>query len=186
MFVYLVFTFAVAWVIQAGVFFLYRNGAAQIAQLIMAAMMWVPALGTTLAGGSLRTLGWKPQINKNIKTILIAWFLPAVLTAVGAVLYFLLFPSHFDLSGGLIATEDVLAALQKQGVSYSQYILISIIQAITFAPLINTFFALGEEIGWRGFMYPQLKERYGRTRGRVVGGLMEGRMALADHLAHWI
>ena len=45
---YLVFTFAVAWVIQAGVFFLYRNGAAQISQLIMAAMMWVPALGTIL------------------------------------------------------------------------------------------------------------------------------------------
>ena len=172
--VYLTFTFAVAWVIQVIVFFLYRNGAAQIAQLIMAAMMWVPALGAVLAGGNLKTLGWKPQIKKNIKTILIAWFLPAVLTAVGAVLYFLLFPSHFDLSGGLIATEDVLAALQKQGVSYSQYILISIIQAITFAPLINTFFALGEEIGWRGFMYPQLKERYGRTRGRVVGGLIWG------------
>ena len=171
---YLVFTFAVAWVIQVGVFFLYRNGAAQIAQLIMAAMMWVPALGAVLAGGSLKTLGWKPQVKKNIRVILIAWFLPAVLTAIGAGLYFLIFPSHFDLSGGLIATEGVLAALQEQGITYQQYILISIIQAITFAPVLNTFFALGEEIGWRGFMYPILRERYGNRRGRLVGGLIWG------------
>ena len=49
--VYLTFTFAVAWVIQVIVLFLYRNGNAPIAQLIMAAMMWVPALGAVLAGG---------------------------------------------------------------------------------------------------------------------------------------
>ena len=171
---YLTFTFATAWIIQVIVFFLYRSGAAQISQLIMAAMMWVPALGAVLAGGNLKTLGWKPQVKKNIKVILLSWFLPALLTAIGAALYFLIFPSHFDLSGSLIATEGVMAALQEQGVSYSQYILISIIQAVTFAPLLNTFFALGEEIGWRGFMYPQLKERYGRTRGRLLGGLIWG------------
>ena len=130
----------------------------------MAAMMWVPALGAVLAGGNRKTLGWKPQVKKNIKVILLSWFLPALLTAIGAALYFLIFPSHFDLSGGLIATEDLLAALQKQGVSYSQYIVISIIQAVTFAPLLNAFFALGEEIGWRGFMYPQLKSKLGRRR----------------------
>ena len=171
---YLTFTFATAWIIQVIVFFLYRSDAAQISQLIMAAMMWVPALGAVLAGGNLKTLGWKPQVKKNIKVILLSWFLPALLTAIGAALYFLIFPSHFDLSGSLIATEGVMAALQEQGVSYSQYILISIIQAVTFAPLLNTFFALGEEIGWRGFMYPQLKERYGRTRGRLLGGLIWG------------
>ena len=172
--VYLFFTFAIAWIIQVGVFFLYRNGAAQIGQLVMAAMMWVPALGVVLAGGNLKTLGWKPHIRNNIKVILLSWFLPAVLTAIGAGLYFLLFPSHFDLSGSLIMTEEMLEALETQGVSYSQYILISIIQAITFTPLLNTFFALGEEIGWRGFMYPQLKTKLGRTRGRLVAGLIWG------------
>ena len=172
--IYLTFTFAVAWAIQVIVFFLYRKDAAQISQLIMAAMMWVPALGAIIAGGNLKTLGWKPQVKKNIKVILLSWFLPALLTAIGAALYFLLFPSHFDLSGSLIATEGVMEALETQGVSYSQYILISIIQAVTFAPVLNAFFALGEEIGWRGFMYPQLKTQLGRRKGLIVGGIIWG------------
>ena len=172
--IYLVFTFAIAWVIQVGVGFLYQNGSAPIAQLIMAVMMWVPALGAVLSGGSLKKLGWKPQFKRNTRVILIAWFLPAVLTAIGALLYFLLFPSHFDANGSFIATDAILQMLEEQGVTYSQYILISIIQALTMAPLINTFFALGEEIGWRGFMYPSLKAKYGRRRGLIIGGQIWG------------
>ena len=168
---YLVVTFAIAWVIQVGVWLLFRNGAAQISQLIMAAMMWVPALGAVLAGGDLRTLGWKPG---NIKMILLSWFLPAVLTTVGALLYFLVFPSHFDMNDSLIASDALVSMLEKEGVSYSQYVLISLLQAITLAPFINTFFALGEEIGWRGFMYPLLKTRFGRRTGLILGGLIWG------------
>ena len=168
---YLVVTFAIAWVIQVGVWLLFRNGAPQISQLIMAAMMWVPALGAVLAGGDLRTLGWKPR---NIKMILLSWFLPAVLTTVGALLYFLVFPSHFDMNDSLIASDALVSMLEKEGVSYSQYVLISLLQAITLAPFINTFFALGEEIGWRGFMYPLLKTRFGRRTGLILGGLIWG------------
>ena len=36
------------------------------------------------------------------------------------------------------------------------------------------FFALGEEIGWRGAMYPYLKEKFGITKGRIVGGAIWG------------
>ena len=32
--------------------------------------------------------------------------------------------------------------------------------------------ALGEEIGWRGFLYPQLKARFGRRRGWLLGGVI--------------
>lgn len=98
--IYLIWCFAIAYLIQVGVGFLYQNGSVQIAQLIMAVMMWVPALGVLIAGGSLKTLGWKP---KNIRMILTAWFLPAVLTAIGATIYFLIFPSHFDANGSFIA-----------------------------------------------------------------------------------
>ena len=65
--IYLVFTFVIAWVIQVGVGFLYQNGSAPIAQLIMAVMMWVPTLGAVLSGGSLKKLGWKPQFKRNIR-----------------------------------------------------------------------------------------------------------------------
>ena len=36
------------------------------------------------------------------------------------------------------------------------------------------FVALGEEIGWRGFLYPQLKEKFGRKKGWLLGGAIWG------------
>ena len=91
---YLIWTFGLAYAIQIGVWLLYKNGLSLIGSLVMAAMMFVPMLGVLLSGSKLSGMGWNPRIKKNIKPILIAWFAPAVLTAVGAVLYFLIFPTQ--------------------------------------------------------------------------------------------
>ena len=109
--------------------------------------------------------------------ILVAWFSPVLLTAVGAGLYFLVFPGHFDLSGAYtvaVAGKEALAQMEAQGISYSVYVLISVVGSILYAPLINMFAALGEEIGWRGFLYPQLKTRLGRKKGCLLGGVIWG------------
>ena len=36
------------------------------------------------------------------------------------------------------------------------------------------FPALGEEVGWRGYMMPRLKERFGLLNGRLLGGVVWG------------
>ena len=64
--------------------------------------------------------------------------------------------------------------MEAQGVSYPMYVLVTLISSITIAPLINTVVALGEELGWRGFLYPQLKERFGKQKGWVLGGIIWG------------
>lgn len=174
---YLAWTFALAYLVQAGVYLLYQNGTAGIGSLVMAAMMFVPAIGVLLSGRGFAGMGWKPMIRKNIRWIVIAWFIPAVLTAIGAVLYFLVFPGHFDLSGSFMtdsAGEAAMEQLKAQGLTYPIYILISIISCITYAPLMNTFVALGEEIGWRGFLYPQLRAKYGCRKGWLLGGIIWG------------
>ena len=173
---YLVWTFALAYIVQFGAAKIYRTDRS-IGQLILAAMMFVPTLGVLLSGGKLNSMGWKPQIRKNIRTILIAWFAPVVLTALGAALYFLVFPKHFDLSGGYVLAiggEEALDQMKAQGIPYSIYTLIGVISSITYAPLINMFVALGEEIGWRGFLYPQLKAGFGRKKGWLLGGIIWG------------
>lgn len=170
---YLVWTFVPAYLIQAGVALLYQRGQSAVGRLVMAAMMFVPTLGVLLAGGKLKELGWRPQLKKNLRAILIAWFVPALLTALGAALYLLVFPDHFDLSGRNLG-EEALAQLQAQGLSYGQYLLISAAAGLLYGPLINTFAALGEEIGWRGFLYPQLKARYGKRPGWLLGGCIWG------------
>ena len=173
---YLIWTFVLAYIIQICAASLYRSNRS-VGQLVLAAMMFVPALGVLLSGAKFKGMGWKPQIKKNIKPILIAWFAPVVLTAVGAVFYFLVFPEHFDLSGEYaveIGGAEALDQVKAQGISYPLYALICVISSVTYAPILNAFFALGEEIGWRGFLYPQLKARFGREKGRLLGGVIWG------------
>ena len=155
---------------------LYRANRAN-GQLALAAMMFVPALGALLAGGDLSGMGWRPRVRQNLRLLLVAWFAPALLTALGAALYFLAFPGHFDLSGAYLAASggaEALKQLEAQGLSYPIYVLISAVAAVTYGPLINTFAALGEEIGWRGFLYPRLKARFGRRTGWLLGGAIWG------------
>ena len=174
---YLIWTFGVAWIMQIVVAFLCNNQKAATGQILMAVMMFVPLTGVLFSGNKLSGAGWKPEFRKNIKWFLITWFLPAILTFIGAVLYFLVFPSHFDLSGQYLiaaAGKQTLDKITAQGISYPIYILIGCLGSLTYAPVINTIAALGEEVGWRGFLYPQLKAKYGRLKGRILGGIIWG------------
>ena len=174
---YLVWTFLIAWIMQAAVALLYRNGQSIIGRLVMGALMFAPLLGVLLAGQRLSGMGWKPRLKGKLKLLLAAWFLPALLTAIGAVLYFAVFPGHFGMSGDYLAAvagAEVMEQLEAQGLTYPLYILITIVGCLTYAPLINMLPAVGEEAGWRGFLYPQLKARFGRRKGRLIGGVIWG------------
>ncbi len=174
---YLIWTFGIAYLIQAAVAVMYANGLTIAYQLVMMAMMFVPLLGTLLSGYKLRNIGWRPRFRGNLKPILIAWLSPVVLTAIGAAVYFLLFPSHLDLSGNSlssIAGVDAVAQLEAQGISYPIYILITVASSVTYAPAINIFLAVGEEAGWRGFLYPQLKAKFSKRTAWIIGGVIWG------------
>ena len=73
-----------------------------------------------------------------------------------------------------VAGEDILKQMEEKGLSYPMLVLISCVSCITYAPLMNMFFAIGEESGWRGFLYPQLKARFGKRLGWVIGGIIWG------------
>ena len=174
---YLIWTFLIAWILQVAVAILYQSELAAIGQLLLSVTMFAPLLGVLLSGQTLSGMGWKPQLKGKIKLLLAAWFLPALLTAIGAALYFAVFPGHFDLSGDYLSANagaEALEQLQSQGLTYPLLILISVISCTTYAPLINMLLAVGEEAGWRGFLYPQLKAKFGKRNGWLIGGVIWG------------
>ncbi len=176
---YLIFTFGVAYIIQilTGILYRYENRQFAYIQPVMAFMMFVPMIGVIFCGHGIKNMGYKPELKKNIRTFLIAWFIPSVLTAIGAALYFMIFPDHFDLTGKYMiesAGPEAAAQLETIGIPYSMMILSNVLGCVTYAPLINGIFAMGEEIGWRGFLYPQLKAKFGHFKGLILGGIIWG------------
>ena len=196
---YLLWSFALAWPIQALASYLALQGHTLAFQLIMVVCMFTPLLAAVLARVPLRDLGWRPGLRQNWKWLLAAWLIPALLMVLGAAIFFLCFPARFDLSGKTFLAQleaagpEALAQYQAQALPVSFFLLIQTAAALSYAPFINIFPSLGEEIGWRGVMLPRLKERFGRRKGLLLGGLIWGAwhwpvMLLAGYeygLAYW-
>lgn len=176
-FFYLLWAFGLAWLLQIAAGISYRKGYAASYTIILALSMFTPMLAVLLAGGKLKGMGWKPRLKGKIRWILAAWFVPALLGSLGAALYFLLVPEALDLQfTALYAAlgEAGLAQMEQSGLSIPLYVALNFIVALSYAPWINMFFAIGEEAGWRGMLYPQLKAHFGKTRGRILGGIIWG------------
>ena len=99
---YFLLAFGMAWLCQVGgCMALLQQNNAVLYQLALIVTMFCPLLAVLLVQKAfLRQptgIGWKVQGKRRFW--LAAWFGPAVLTLLGAVLYFVVFPSRLDFSG---------------------------------------------------------------------------------------
>lgn len=174
---FLLWAFLIAWALQAIAIGCVWNGLATLFQPVVALSMFAPLAAAALAGVPVKEMGWGLRLRGKGKWVFAAWLGFAVLAFLGAALFFLLFPAAFDAGGATVASqysEEALAQLEAQGLTIQMLILISFAQAFTYAPFLNALFAVGEEAGWRGAMYPMLKARCGVVKGRLLGGAIWG------------
>lgn len=174
---YIIWSFSIAWVLQVLASMMAWKGNQIAFTLILAVSMYAPFLATLLAGIPLRGMGWKPKFKGNIGAIVAAWFVPVVFTLLGAVIYFVVFPNRLDFTGEYLrasAGDAAIEQLAAAGITPQMYVLIGLLQCLTYAPLINMFATLGEEVGWRGAMQPMLTDRFGKRKGRILGGVIWG------------
>ncbi len=147
------------------------------AQLIVAAVMFTPALAAFItarfitregfAGTGLRFGSFRGYVQ-------VYFLVPAMFAAAYALTWLL------GLGRPDWALRDFMKLLGSQlpvgtaPMPAASTILLSIaLSSITFAPLINSVVAFGEEFGWRGYLLPKLLP-LGKWRAMVVSGVIWG------------
>jgi membrane protease YdiL (CAAX protease family) len=175
---YLILAFALAWIlfILPVPFGAPNSSLRQSISLVSWSLaMWAPGLAAILVTRyvkkekieslNLRQLG-------DRKAYLWAWLLPALLVVIAGLLTWLLGAGTLDLSFSAIR-EAMAQAPGADLVPPTVVVVIQILFSLTLAPLINTFLALGEELGWRGFLLPELLP-LGQWRAILLSGVIWG------------
>ena len=180
---YLLFVFITAYAIQipASIFTVKHPDTfgLSVFQVSIMVVMFTPFFGALFAKGNFKGIGFKPKFKGCAYLIPLCFFGPQIIAALGAVLFYLIFPDMFDLSGSYMQSSlngsgDFIKILESQGISYPVYAAIVILQSVTYAPIINMLLALGEEVGWRGFLYPELNKGMGKVPTWLLGGIIWG------------
>lgn len=149
-----------------------------IAALLVSLVMFFPALCMVLTRlitkEGFSDLWIAPNFRGRVRYYLTGWLLPILLTVVGAVLYFLVFPGKFDPNVGYF-TETLAAAGQNIDVSSAKTILyLQIASAVVIAPIANIINTLGEEWGWRGYLLPKMLGKFKAIPALLLSGVIWG------------
>lgn len=161
---YLVWAFVPAYLLQGLIALLGQGVHSTAASVLLSITMWTPALAvliTKKTRGESKGIGtsFKPRFKGNIRWYLLALLLPAlVFNALSAVFYFALFPSQLN-------TEVLQGGLLPIIIKWLGFVLLSFL----IMPL-----TLGEEIGWRGFLFPAVRSHTSQTKAHLLCGLIWG------------
>ena len=188
--IFLVVTFGLTWglLIPAG-FLLgaFETGEASspVMMGLIALSMFFPLAGALIANFACRSeeridLSWRPRIKQNLRNYLIAWLAPAAIALLGCVVFFVSNPHLFDPTMRSYIETSVATAglapdeLASQMPSIPVLLGTTLVLALAIAPFINMIPAFGEELGWRGMLYPTLSERMPKHSAALVTGIIWG------------
>lgn len=186
--IYLVFAYGIAW--AGGLVISLTGGLAgsppvigqvTLALILVAVVyMGAPALAHLLTRLVTRE-GWqgvclRPRLRQGWPYWIICWIAPSLLTFLGAALFFILFPQHFDPTMATIRQLLQAQIPTGQGLPEVTPWMVAILQtavAIGIAPILNALPTFGEEFGWRAYLQPKLMPLGGR-KAMVLMGLIWG------------
>ena len=114
----------------------------------------------------LEKLGYRPQMKGHGRFYLLAWVSPAILAAAGGALYFIIYPGSFD-PGMKLMTKTLVSQGVNPGNVSTLYIL-QLIGGLFIAPIVNLLSCGMEELGFRGFLLPAVKEKTSSTQSAVI------------------
>ncbi len=165
--IFLGFAFGIAWL--TGLIIYLNGGLAKSKQIapdipLAVVLLAVPYMCAPAAANVLTRLitreGWKdvglrPHFRQGWPYWLMAWVLPGLLTVLGGVVFYLLFPQFFDPTLG-IARQGLARSPRLAGISPWTFVILEGAGAILISPIANSWATLGEEFGWRVYLLPKL------------------------------
>jgi uncharacterized protein len=101
-----------------------------------------------------------------------AWLLPIGLTLIAGLITLVFGIAKLDLNFSMIRNAMASAA-NGNSISAEKAVAIQVLFAVTLAPFINMLFALGEELGWRGYLLPHLMP-LGQWKAILISGIIWG------------
>lgn len=176
---YLLITFIITYGVEFALIFAgvrFDPGTQTVAQLVVAAVMWVPTFATFV---TMRFVTHEKRDLLNLRFgpikpyLTVALLLPALYIVIyGLTWLFGLDQPDWQLVAfrDLVARysgPEALADFPSPWVIWPALYFASLLTA----PIVNTLFALGEEIGWRGYLLPKLLP-LGKPRAYLLLGLI--------------
>ncbi|WP_411967576.1 CPBP family intramembrane glutamic endopeptidase [Haloferax sp. YSSS75] len=142
------------WLVLVSTFYMFSPAVANVVTRVVTDEGW----------DNLRV---RPAFRSNLRTYLLAWLAPGLLTAIGTVVFFVVFPVYFDPNAS--AFRDVL----PPGAPLELVFGVQVLQGLLLGATLNTVFAFGEELGWRAYLLQKLLP-LGRRRAVLVLGVIWG------------
>lgn len=143
---------------------------------ILAGAMFTPTLSSILTRiitkEGFKQMYLRPNFKQNIKGYILVFFGPTVLIFLCGAFYFLIFPTSFDPE--LTFIKNMLATSGPVGLTPTNLLLITSLQIVLVGPVINIIPTLGEEIGWRGYLLPKLRELFSDRAALLISGVIWG------------
>jgi membrane protease YdiL (CAAX protease family) len=180
---FIFFAFLISWTTAAVIYFtgglvnspvlVPGTGLSLAFILLLFPYMWGPALANVLTRLFSREGSGELLLGANLRRgwpyYLAAWFLPGILTMLGAALFFLVFPSLYDPELGLLQAQVRELTGIDLPVPSAVFVVLQAGQAILLSPILNVIGTFGEEFGWRGYLQPKLMPLGGRKAVLLVG-----------------
>ena len=178
--IYLIFAFSLAWVLWGILALLGVSLTSSVGTVVVAISMFAPAMAVLIAkkanaGNRVFEPSFKPKFKGNIRWYLCAWLIPIVLLMLGGVFYFVIFRNQFD--PGLANVRLTLESKNGTTVTDSALhtaVVIEILVAMTVNVITSMVLAFGEEIGWRGFLFPAVRSRTNAVKAYILCGVIWG------------
>jgi uncharacterized protein len=137
--------------------------------LYVLGLMWCPALAGMLTlrlnGRSISDLGWKwGETKYQVRS----WYIPILYASIA---YAIVWIFHFGAFGNPEYYDSLTKTMHLGGSPWIS-IVMGIVLTGTYGMIRSVSSALGEEIGWRGFLVPELRKTTSFTATSLISGIV--------------